>query len=390
MTCHPIETAASHRPLHDLANIIRRHRPELEAVQPLSPVQGRALSAMALCRTAALGGHVDFCPACGQVESPSYNSCRNRNCPKCQGLAQERWIAARARAILPIPHFHGVLTLPAELRPLARRFPAEIYKALMQSSSAAVLELGRSRLGVVLGLTLILHTWNRELLYHLHTHLLITAGGLTLDGKRFKRVEEKFLLHEHPLSELFKGKMMAALRALHGQDVFGMTDGEFGTLMASVEDLHWHVYLKPAFRCAESVIHYLGRYTHRVGIANSRLVTVTENEVTFRSRDERIVRLKPVDFLQRFVQHILPAGFKKIRHAGLYASPKTLAQAKVHLGSPKAPEKAQPTWEEALLELTGRDVTHCSKCGFELFMRTLPPDRATSGRQSDHPPRSPP
>jgi hypothetical protein len=390
MTCHPPETAVQARPLLDLANIIRHHRTELEAVQPLSPVQGRALSAMTLCRTALLGGHVDFCPDCGQVESPSYNSCRNRNCPKCQGLAQERWIAARAEAILPIPHFHGVLTLPAELRPLARRFPAEIYKAQLQRSSAAVLKLGRSRLGVTLGLTLILHTWNRELLYHLHTHLLITAGGLTLDGTGFKRVEEKFLLHEEPLSELFKGKMMAALRALHKKKLFGMSDGEFGTLMASLDALHWHVYLKPAFRCDDSVIHYLGRYTHRVGISNSRLVTATRDEVAFRSKDERIVRLKPVDFLQRFVQHILPDGFKKIRHAGLYANPKALAQARVHLGSPKAPEAPKPTWEEALLELTGRDATYCSKCGSQLATRTLLPERSSPCRQKDHPPRSPP
>lgn len=390
MTCHPIETAASVRPLYDIAGIIRRHRPELEAVQALSPVQGRALSAMVLCRTAALGGHVNFCPACGLAEDPSYNSCRNRNCPKCQSLAQERWIAARTAAILPIPHFHGVLTLPADLRPLARHYPVEIYNALLRSSSEAVLELGRSRLGVTLGLTLILHTWNRELLYHLHSHLVISAGGLTLDGASFKRIEEKFLLHENPLSQLFKGKMMAALRALHKEEAFGMSDGAFGIMMASLDDQHWHVYLKPAFRCAESVIHYLGRYTHRVGISNSRLLAVTEVEVAFRSKDERVVHLKPVEFLQRFVQHILPDGFKKIRHAGLYASPKALALAKAHLGSPQVPEAPQPTWEEALLELTGRDVTHCSACGTELFTRLLLPDRTFPRWQRGHAPRSPP
>jgi hypothetical protein len=231
------------RSLYDLADIIRQHRPELEAATPLSPVQGRALSAMTLCRTSALGGHLDFCPACGLAEGPSYNSCRNRNCPKCQGLAQERWITARTLAILPIPHFHGVLTLPTDLRPLGRRHPRESYDALLRSSSEAILELGRSRLGVTLGLTTILHTWNRELLYHLHTHLLITAGGLTLDGTRFKRVEEKFLLHLKPRAQLFKGKRMAALRVLQEEGVSGISAGAFGVMIASLQEQRWHVYL---------------------------------------------------------------------------------------------------------------------------------------------------
>ena len=390
MPCLAPESAAEARPQHDLAEIIRRHRPALEAIQPLSSVQGRALSAIVLCRTAALGGHLAFCPACGKEESPSYNSCRNRNCPKCQGLAQEQWITARAVAILPIPHFHSVLTVPADLRPLGRQYPREIYNALMQSSSEAILELGRSRLGVTLGITTVLHTWNRELAYHLHTHHLITAGGLSLDRKRFKRVEEKFLLHQEPLSELFKGKMMAALRALHKGGLFKMTDGAFGALMASLHDQHWHVYLKPAFRCAESVIHYLGRYTHRVGISNSRFVKVTELEVTFTTKDGQVITLDPVTFLQRFVQHILPDGFKKIRHAGLYASPKALALAKAHLKAPDRSVTPHPTWQEALLDLTGRDVSVCSACGERLASRTLSPDRIASVKPRSPAGRSPP
>jgi hypothetical protein len=260
----------------------------------------------------------------------------------------------------------------------------------MQSASEAILELGRSRLGVTLGITTVLHTWNRELSYHLHTHHLITAGGLSLDGKSFKRIEEKFLLHEKPLSELFKGKMMAALRALHKDGLFKMSDGAFGALMASLNDQHWHVYLKPAFRCAESVIHDLGRYTHRVGISNSRLVNVTEDEVTFATRDGQTVTLDPVAFLQRFVQHILPDGFKKIRHAGLYASPKALALAKAHLGAPEVAVRPQPTWQEALLELTGRNVSVCLACGERLSRREVPSERTQPFRPRTPAGRSPP
>lgn len=373
------------RTLFDIADIVRRHRPALESLQPLSSVQGRALSAIALCRTAALGGHVNFCIECGMEEDPSYNSCRNRNCPKCQALAQERWIATRAEAILPISHLHGVFTLPVDFRPLARRHPREIYDALFRCTSATLMEMGESRLSVKLGLTLVLHTWTRELLFHPHVHVLVTAGGLALDGKSFRRVRKKVLLHVKPLAKLFKGKMMDALRTLRHEGVISMSDGAFGTLMASLARQDWHVYLKRTFQRPEDTLAYLGRYTHRIGIANSRLLDVTEEKVTFKTKDGRTATLGPVAFLQRFVQHVLPDRFKKIRHAGLYAAPKALARAKSCLGSLPVPKALQPTWEEALRALTGRDVTHCSGCGADLHRRWIPTDLPISRR-----PRSPP
>jgi len=207
------------RPLHDLGEIVRQFRPDLETAEHLSPIQGRALSAIGLCRTAALGGHLNVCLDCGQEEDPSYNSCRNRNCPKCQGLAQQHWINARARALLAVPHFHGVFTLPAQLRPLARQCPRVIYDAMFRCVAATLLGLGQSRLGATLGLTLVLHTWTRKLSYHVHLHVLITAGGLTPDGAAFKPVQENFLLHVDPLAALFKGKLMGALRDLRSQGV---------------------------------------------------------------------------------------------------------------------------------------------------------------------------
>lgn len=374
----------------DIADVIRLNRVALEAVQPLTSVQGRALSAIVLCRTSALGGHSNVCMACGLAEDPSYNSCRNRNCPKCQALAQERWIATRAKAILPISHYHGVFTLPEDLRPLARIHPREIYDAIFQCACAALLEMGRNNLGVKLGLTMVLHTWTRELLYHPHVHVLVSAGGLTLDGQSFKRIRRKVLLHVKPLAILFKGKMMDALRTLRAEGVLNMSDGSFGTLMASLQLQNWVVYLKRTFNRPEDTLAYLGRYTHRIGIANSRLVDVTADKVTFKTKDGRSITLHPVNFLRRFVQHVLPDRFKKIRHAGLYSSPKALAKAKALLGSFPTPAVLQPTWQEALLQLTGRDVTRCTGCGEPLYTMTIPPGRAFTRRSRDPTTRSPP
>jgi hypothetical protein len=374
----------------DIGDIVRRHRKDLETVQPLSSVQGRALSAIALCRTEALGGHQCVCLDCGQKDDPSYNSCRNRNCPKCQGLAQERWIAARTRAILPIPHFHAVFTLPAQLRPLALLHPVAIYDLMFRCVAATLLEMGQSRLGITLGLTMVLHTWTRKLTYHLHLHVLVTAGGLSQNGIDFRHVQESFLLHVKPLAALFKGKLMDGLRDLRKDGVLGMTDGAFGGLMASLQDLDWHVYLKEAFKAPEWVLEYLGRYTHRVGIANSRILDVTEDRVTFRTKGEGTETVHPVEFLRRFVQHVLPDRFKKIRHAGLYASPKALAKARACLESEAMPVPPTRTWQEELKEATGRDVTRCAICGGSLFPVSLKATNIGSRREPCRRTRSPP
>jgi Putative transposase/Transposase zinc-binding domain len=375
---------------HDLGDIARRFRSDLEAAESLTPVQGRALSAIGLCRTAALGGHQCVCLDCGQQEDPSYNSCRNRNCPKCQGLAQERWIAARSRAILPIPHFHAVFTLPAQLRPLARSHPAAIYDLMFRCVAATVLEMGQARLGITLGLTMVLHTWTRKLTYHVHLHVLVTAGGLTRDGEAFNAVGEKFLLHVKPLARLFKGKLMDGLRDLRKAGVIPMADGAFGSLMATLWKLDWHVYLKEAFKAPEWVLEYLGRYTHRVGIANSRLLEVTPDRITFRTKGGGRETVHPVEFLRRFVQHVLPDRFKKIRHAGLYGSPKALAKAKEHLHAAPRIEAPERTWQEHLHELSGRDVTRCRACGGLLYPNRLPPTLESLGRKSGRSSRSPP
>jgi hypothetical protein len=283
-----------------------------------------------------------------------------------------------------------VFTLPEDFRPLARRHPREIYDALFRCASTTLLEMGQSRLGATLGLALVLHTWTRDLRFHPHVHVLISAGGLALDGSGFKRVEEKFLLHVKPLAKLFKGKMMDALRRMRGEGALPMVEGAFGNRMAALAGQDWNVYLKRAFRSPAWVLEYLGRYTHRVGIANSRLLDVTRDQVTFRTKDGRSVTLHLIVFLQRFVQHGLPDGFKKIRHAGLYASPKALVNAKAHLGSLPAPTLPQSTWQEALLRLTGRDVTRCRGGGAPLCHRTFLPERSFPRRPRNPIPRSPP
>lgn len=378
------------RTLFDVAEIVREHRPGLEAAQTLSFNQDRALTAMVLCRTAALGGHRVLCLNCDFKEDPSYNSCRNRHCPKCQALTQERWINTRAAVILPIPHFHGVFTLPADFRSLARRLPREIYDAMFRCASSTLLQLARSKLGLTLGLTVILHTWTRELQFHPHLHVLISAGGLTLDEGEFKRIKEKFFLHIKPLAALFKKKMMKALRQMQAKGVLQLSNSAFGTLMVSLAGQDWNVDVRKAFKSPEFVLKYLGRYTHRVGISNSRLLDVTRDRVTFRTKDGRSVSIHPVEFLKRLVQHVLPDGFKKIRHMGLYAAPKPLAKAKEHLGFLPDPVVPQATWQEALLGLTGVDATRCRGCGAQVYHSALLPDRPWPRRNRDPMPRSPP
>jgi len=378
------------RTAFDIADIVRAHRPNLEIVQPLSSEQGRALSSISLCRTAALGGHQGVCLECGLWADPSYNSCRNRNCPKCQALAQERWIAGRARAVLAIPHFHGIFTLPEAFRALARRCPRACYNAMFQSASTALLELARTRLGIVPGLTLVLHTWTRELAFHPHLHVLISAGGLRLDGQTFQRVSAKFLVHVKPLAQRFKTLLMDALRKLQARSELGMPQGAFGSLMASLWAQDWNVHVRKPFHSSALVLKYLGRYTHRVGIANSRLLAVTSDRVTFRTKDGRSLSLHPVAFLQRFIQHVLPDGLKKIRHAGLYAAPRALGKAKAILGTPVAPAPIPPTWQEALLALTGVDATRCRGCGAHLGSSLILPMLLVPRRSRRPTPRSPP
>ncbi|MDP1830752.1 MAG: transposase zinc-binding domain-containing protein [Geothrix sp.] len=237
------------RPRFDIAGIVRLHRRALEAEHRLTRSQKRVLTAISRCRTAALGGHLEVCTGCGR-EHPVYNSCRNRHCPKCQALAQQKWIDAWAERILPVRHFHVVFTPPSELRPLAMRHPTEVYTALFRSVSELLLELGRTHLGATLGQTMVLHTWTRELHFHPHIHVLVTAGGLSLDGQRFVHTRKDFLFPVKVMGQLLRGKMLDALRKLYRKGVFPELNQEaFNRLMASLAThKSWVVYSKAPFR----------------------------------------------------------------------------------------------------------------------------------------------
>lgn len=350
------------KPRYDIADIVRAHRPDLERRQYLSRSQKRVLTAISRCRTAALGGHLEVCTGCG-LEHPVYNSCRNRHCPKCQATAQQKWIDARAARILPIPHFHLVFTLPSELKPLAMRHPVEVYTALFRCVSELLLELGRMHRKALLGLTMVLHTWTRDLRFHPHLHVLATAGGLPLDGSRFIHVRPSkkrkvFLFHVKVMGCLLRGKMLDALRELQAKGTFPELELEaFDRLMSKLAGhKSWIVYAKAPFHRSQHVLSYLGRYTHRVGIANSRLLDVGPEHVTFRTKGQGTATLHPVVFLGRFIQHVLPDGFHKIRHAGLYACAQAdgpLERARSFL--PPAPAPKEPPQPE--------DVSRCPQCG---------------------------
>ncbi|HYU09720.1 MAG TPA: IS91 family transposase [Gemmatimonadales bacterium] len=393
MTC----PALAGRPRWDIAEIVRRHRAKLEAHVRLTLEQRGVLRAIELCRTAALGGHLDVCRACG-YEHAAYNSCRNRHCPKCQALAQERWIGARAERLLPVHHFHVVFTLPSELRGLAKFRPRELYDALFAAAAETLLKLGRTRLSAKLGVTMVLHTWTRDLRLHPHVHAIVTAGGLGIEGEGWRPSSQKYLFPVQVMGALLRGKMMDALRRLHARGVFSRFDDfadpeGFDSLMGRLAKIDWLVHVKKPFRDARFVLRYLGRYTHRVAISNSRLVAVTDDVVTFRTKDGKTATLGPVEFLRRFVQHVLPDGLHKIRHFGLYAGTHAhgaLLVARTAL-STSAAAAVQPlggenstataSWSQLLCLLTGRDPDRCPRCGERLeHVPVVPSARAPPQR----------
>jgi hypothetical protein len=365
--------ASAGRPRFEIADIVRAHRAELEAKRPLTLAQRRVLSAIELCRTAALGGHLDVCRHCG-FQQPAYNSCRNRHCPKCQALSQEKWIATRSQQVLPVAHFHVVFTLPSELRALARSSPRLVFDSLFGAASQTLLELGHSRLGGLLGVTMVLHTWARNLRFHPHVHAIVSAGALDSAGA-WSPASIKYLFPVKVMGQLLRGKLIARLRHMRGRgelrDHCERQDPQaFDNLMALLARKSWCVYAKRPFRQADHLLGYLGRYTHRVAISNSRLTDVRDHAVTFRTKNGKTETLAPTEFLRRFLAHALPDGFKKIRHFGLYASSHAAeletARDQLRCNGPATPVAPSSSWPQRLRALTGRDITRCPRCDAEL------------------------
>src|SRR5262245_12505255 len=324
------------RPQLEVADIIRSAGTDFIARNRswLRWAHFKVLLAIARCRTAALGGHIDECTSCGHRATISYNSCRNRHCPKCQTGMRERWIAARRRELLPAPYVHVVFTLPPQLTSLALQNRKIIYGLLLRASAETLQEVARNpaHLGAEIGFFSVLHTWNQKLQLHPHVHCVVPAGGLSRDHARWIRSHPRFFLPIAVLRRVFRGKFVAGLKSVFEHLHLG---GELATLahpkafaawLRPLFRKDWIVYSKPPFGGPEYVLQYLGRYTHRVAISNHRLVSFQHAQVTFRWRDsahnnqQKLMTLSLDEFLRRFLLHLLPKGFVRIRHFGFLAN----------------------------------------------------------------------
>jgi hypothetical protein len=309
-------------PALELADVIRRHASDLTAT---TSQQRRVLDALAACRTAALGGHVETCEHC-QHQRVAYNSCRNRHCPKCRGSACARWMEARAAELLPVEYFHVVFTLPDAFNGLVLANQRVAYGILFVAAAQTLLEVAASpgRLGARIGFVAVLHTWGQNLQLHPHVHCVVPGGGLSRDGTRWIGCRPGFFLPVRVLSRVFRGKFIDLIRkAFKAGRLRGIEKHAFETLIGSTARQDWVVYAKPPFGGPEQVLKYLSRYTHRIAISNGRLVSADDQSVTFNYRDyahgnrRRTMTLSGGEFLRRFLMHVVPRGFVRIRHYGL-------------------------------------------------------------------------
>lgn len=335
----------------------------------LSLVQYKAMNAIRNCRTSRLGGHLDKCPNCG-YEHPSYNSCRNRHCPKCQTFVKERWIDAQKANLLDIGYFHVIFTIPQELNALIYRNQQACYNLLFHCAAETLQELACDKryLGAVIGLTAVLHTWGQNLCFHPHIHCIVPSGGLTVLGK-WQPSRKKFFLPVRVLSRKFRGKFLALLK-LQIPDL----DQSLLNLCYKKE---WVVYCKPPFKDAACVVEYLGRYTHRVAISNNRILKIENGTVSFKWRDYRdgsrwkVMTLSADEFIRRFLMHVLPTGFMKIRHYGFLSSrgkQKKLRICQIQTGT-RLCRREKLSVEQLIQKLIGRKPSQCPRCGYSCLLR---------------------
>lgn len=341
----------------------------------------KAMAAIEACRTIELGGHVDECDECGHIRI-SYNSCRNRHCPKCQTLAKEKWLEARKEDLLPVGYFHVVFTIPEDLNYLSLTNQKELYSILFQASSETLLELGRDKkyLGAEIGFTSILHTWGQNLMHHPHVHCVVPSGGLSLDGMRWINSKNDFFIPIKVLSRKFRGKFLYYLKHAYYNNKLKLTGNcqeliekhVFQCFMDKMYNKEWVVYCKPPFSGAEHVLEYLGRYTHRVAISNNRLVAFDNGYVAFKWRDyrdnntQKFMTVTAEEFIRRFLMHILPDRFVKIRHYGILSNRNRETKLKkckrlvgvvfITISAIKLSSK------ELLLKLTGINLDACPCC----------------------------
>lgn len=400
----------------EVGDIFRAHGAVYRQHHPMSDRQSKVFAALQQCRTAALGGHLQVCSDCG-FSQPAYNSCRDRHCPKCQSLRQAQWLELRRERLLPVPYFHVVFTLPSVLRRLCRRNDRAMYNLLFSAASQTLLRLGQDPkwLGGRLAVTAVLHTWTRELQYHPHLHCIVSAGGLSLDGTRWILGSTRYLFPVAVLSALFRGLFVDGLKKLVAREQVRLDGQDFSSLLQVLHREPWVVYAKRPFGGPEQVFRYLGRYTHRVGISNQRLISMDEQGVCFATKNGKQLTLPPQEFIRRFLLHVLPEGFVKTRHYGLWASGKaqqglevarTLLQRQQEQAAALRPSlgcndeaedltpEAEPDGEEEsqaedfiqrLLRLCGIDISRCPACQSGRLIRQpmpLQPLAVAAGRDT--------
>ncbi len=391
------------RPKLEIADIFRKHGPAWRQSNAghVSLIQLKVMSAIEACRTEALGGHVAGCTKCGH-QHIAYNSCKNRHCPKCQGPTARDWMAARAEDLLPVEYFHVVFTLPAEIARIAYWNKKAVYGLLFKASAQTVTTIAADpkRLGARVGMTSVLHTWGSALTHHPHVHMIVPGGGMSRDGTRWISCKPGFFLHVRVLSRLFRRLFIEGLLALHraGEltffgDLIGLSVAQaFAAYLAPLRKIEWVVYAKPPFGGPEAVLAYLSHYTHRVAISNSRLVSANADTVTFRWKDYRVkssdrqktMQLATPEFIRRFLIHVLPDRFHRIRHYGLLASAgrkANIAKVRSLLGAQKPGQDPQEDTE--IIPLTLQEP--CPDCGG--VMRIIETFRRGQKPQSRAPPR---
>lgn len=390
----------------EVADIFRDHGSAFRRANAgrLNLAQLKVMSAIEACRTEALGGHVAACTKCNH-QHIAYNSCKNRHCPKCQGPAARDWMAARAEDLLPVEYFHLVFTLPAEIARIAYWNKRAVYGLLFKASAETVMTIAADpkRMGARVGMTSVLHTWGSAMTHHPHVHMIVPGGGLSPDRAKWVACKSGFFLHVRVLSRLFRRLFIDGLMALHraGKLVFFGDMGELAAVQAFADWLtpfrktEWVVYAKPPFGGPEAVLAYLSRYTHRIAISNSRLVSADAGTVAFRWKDYRVkrgdrmkvMRLATDEFIRRYLIHVLPDGFHRIRHYGLLASTQrkaNIAMIRALLGAQTATQEDTPSAEIAPLTLR----EPCPDCGgpmriIETFRRgQIPRSRAPPQRQA--------
>jgi predicted Zn-ribbon and HTH transcriptional regulator len=374
----------------ELADIFRAYGESYRRDHPLPVSHLKVIEAVKRCRTAGLGGHIERCDFCG-FERPAYNSCRNRHCPKCQSLAKLKWLEKQKSEILPVGYFHLVFTLPHELNGLILTNKGILLSHLFKAVGETLVDFGHTRLGGQIGLITVLHTWDQILLDHFHLHCLVPAGALSHDQKSWSPARKNFLFPIKALSLVFCGKFLDLLKSAFaqnkllfvGQTAFLANPVAFQLLIKVLRKKSWVVYAKKPFGSPHHILDYLGRYTHRVALSNDRILSAHNAEVTFSYRDrkdhdrKKTMTLDAHEFIRRFLLHVIPKGFVRVRHFGILAnrSKSLLSKCRQFLDlSPTVPKLPTRSVQELMLQLTGLDITRCPLCqkGTLLFLAKLP------------------